>query len=225
MGTWTCERAREEDGVLHLHASRLWPPSEAEQAITLAPTTRYRIALDARGPDGGAAHFLRAEIREDLGGEALGFDANPYVLMAYPEQLGEDWRHFEWGFTTPDTVPDDAHVPRVLDERAAARGPRHHGATCRGRRAGRRAGSASAGRLRLRPGGRPRSDPGERPARADLREPALGTAGGAAPRRGLGCRRGGPEVGPCALAGGWDAAPPRPRLLAARGADAGSSSS
>ena len=105
--TWRLARSAQEDDILRLHASSLWPPSEAEQTVALGPATRYRIALDARGPEGGAAHFLRAEIREDLGGEAHGFDANPYVLMAYPEQMGEDWRHFEWDFTTPDDLPTE----------------------------------------------------------------------------------------------------------------------
>ena len=103
---WRCTRSAWEDGVLRLHASKLWPPSEAEQPVALLPATRYRIALEVRGPEGGAAHFVRAEIREDLGGDALGFDANPFVLMVYPEQTGADWRRFTWDLVTPEALPD-----------------------------------------------------------------------------------------------------------------------
>ena len=57
----------------------------------------YRISLDARGPDGGAANFIQA----DIGGKGPGggwLAPAGRGLVAEAEQIGTDWRHFEWTF-------------------------------------------------------------------------------------------------------------------------------
>jgi hypothetical protein len=68
--------------------------------VKVRPGTIYRISLDARGPEGGAADYLRAELYtpdQDLPWPVK----NLLGLMAYPDQIGQDWRHFEWTFRTP----------------------------------------------------------------------------------------------------------------------------
>ena len=104
--TWSCSNATALDGTIALDEASPLAPASATQRVSLHARTHYRLALDVRGPDGGAAHFLRADFVEDFGGAAFGYDANPYALMAYDDQMGTDWRHFEWDFTTPASLPD-----------------------------------------------------------------------------------------------------------------------
>ena len=101
---WKITGAEVRGGVLHLRSKWLWGRSGGSQRVHLRPHTIYRISLDARGPKGGAGHYLRAHIRQELYG-AVDFDADPLALMVYPEQIGADWRHFAWTFKTPQQLP------------------------------------------------------------------------------------------------------------------------
>ena len=76
----------------------MWRPSEAVHTVEMSPDTVYRISLDARGPEGGAANHLRAEVA-DVFSENLHWDRTG--LSIRPEEIGTDWRHFEWTFKTP----------------------------------------------------------------------------------------------------------------------------
>lgn len=60
-----------------------------------------RIRLDARGPDGGAAGFLRAKLVRDLSAGDW-WQEDHTSLTIGPEQIGPDWRHFEWTFEVPE---------------------------------------------------------------------------------------------------------------------------
>jgi len=97
---WDLKRAELRGGLLRLSTPFLWRRSEARQPVSLRAGEIYRIALDARATDGGAANFLRAELFkpfEDCSwrrGDRLG-------LTVFPEQIGPRWRHFEWTFLAP----------------------------------------------------------------------------------------------------------------------------
>ena len=102
-GTWWLDWAEQRDGTLHLRTPVLWRWSIAKQPVTVDANTVYRIRLDARGPDDGAANFLRAEIYRH--GWPLPYaESEPLGLTAHAEQIGTDWRHFEWTFRTPPDV-------------------------------------------------------------------------------------------------------------------------
>ncbi len=104
---WRLDLADIRDGVLHLRTPVLWWLSKAEQPVRLKAGAIYRIALDARAPDGGAANFLRAEIHNDEW--RLAWDRkDPLGLMAHEEQIGEEWRHFEWTLQMPDDLAGEA---------------------------------------------------------------------------------------------------------------------
>jgi len=86
-------------GTLRLRTPLLWRPATVTQDVSgvLRAGVVYRISLDARGPDGGAANFIQA----DIGGK--GPDGGWLApagrgLVAEAEQIGTDWRHFEWTF-------------------------------------------------------------------------------------------------------------------------------
>jgi hypothetical protein len=93
----------------------MWRPSEAVQTVEMSPDTVYRISLDARGPEGGAANHLRAEVA-DVFSENLHWDRTG--LSIRPEETGTDWRHFEWTFKTPSycSGPKSFYI-RTLSER------------------------------------------------------------------------------------------------------------
>jgi len=102
---WALDRAELRGRVLRVRTPFLWRWSIASQDISgrLRPHGVYRIALDARGPRGGAANFLRADVlrkRPDGGWsqpERSGLTVNA-------ERMAADWRHFEWTFETPEDV-------------------------------------------------------------------------------------------------------------------------
>jgi len=102
---WDAVRAEVRDGRLRLRTPVMWLWSRARQPISLEAGRVYRIGLDARGPDGGAANFLRADVfREfDDGGYA---DDEALALIVSAEQIGGDWRHFEWTFRAPQDLPE-----------------------------------------------------------------------------------------------------------------------
>jgi len=97
---WRLRRAGLEAGVLRLRTPFLWSWSTATQPVRLQPGRVHRITLDARGPAGGAANFLRAEVRVRLD-DGEYFQDDGLGLTVCPERIGEDWRHFEWTFRAP----------------------------------------------------------------------------------------------------------------------------
>ena len=97
---WELSNARIVEGVLVLKTPFLWRWSQARQAVAIKPGAVYRIALDARGPDDGAANFLRAEVLLP-GSGASEAPAKDIGMVIGSEQIGPDWRHFEWTFAIP----------------------------------------------------------------------------------------------------------------------------
>jgi len=101
---WDLQRTEFDGGYLRLCTPLLWWGSIARQPLTVEPNVIYRIGFDARLPEGPAGSFLRAGIfqrfkdREDFNADELG-------LTVCPEQLGREWRHFEWTFRTPEQAP------------------------------------------------------------------------------------------------------------------------
>jgi hypothetical protein len=98
---WTLSKAELSKGVLRLRKPLMSYWSTAQQPVKVRPGTIYRISLNARAPDGGAADYLRAELYtpdRDLPWS----QKDPLGLMAYPDQIHQKlWRHFEWTFKTP----------------------------------------------------------------------------------------------------------------------------
>ena len=81
----------------------------------MTPGRIYRIRLAARGPRGGAANFLQAGcIRKEDRPHPW---EHPMPLIVHDEQIGEDWRRFEWTFRLPDDFPDRAilHVSTMSE--------------------------------------------------------------------------------------------------------------
>jgi hypothetical protein len=88
--------------VLALRTPWFWDKSEAQQPVALEAGQVYRIALDACGPEGGAANCLRADIYMPHGG-GIKDDWGSFLVIP-PDQIGANWRHFEWVFKTPDPL-------------------------------------------------------------------------------------------------------------------------
>jgi hypothetical protein len=102
-GTWYLTRAKVSDGVITFGTPFLWSLSAASHSVKLQPGAVYRIALDARGPDGGAANFLEAEI--EVGPQPRGYPRYERAgLTVYPEQIGPEWRHFERTLEAPGKI-------------------------------------------------------------------------------------------------------------------------
>ena len=103
---WRLDLAEYEKGVLRLRTPVLWKWSIAQQTVTVTPGTVYRISLDARGPVDGAANFLRADFHKE--GWGLDYEtSDAMALNAHAEQIGPEWRHFEWTFSMPASVPPE----------------------------------------------------------------------------------------------------------------------
>jgi len=97
-GRWQGKRSVLTDGVLRLRAPTLWLPATAHQTVVLTAGDVYRIAMDVRGPDGGAADSLYVKVLSSLP-NIRRYDAQTRIV--YGEQTAEDWRHFEWTFAAP----------------------------------------------------------------------------------------------------------------------------
>ena len=103
VGEWALSRSSQQDGVLTLRTPVMWSWSTAQQPVRVRADTVYRISLDARGPDRGAANYLRAELH--TAGRDMPWPVkDPLGLMAFTDQIGQDWRHFEWTFKTPADI-------------------------------------------------------------------------------------------------------------------------
>ena len=96
---WDLKNAELRGGNLWLRTPVLWRTSEAWQRMRLEPQAVYRIRLEARGPEGGAANFLQADYFEQADGRW--YSAEGLQLIAHAEQIGTDWRRFEWTFRCP----------------------------------------------------------------------------------------------------------------------------
>jgi hypothetical protein len=97
--------------VLVLKTPHIWESSQAQQPVTLEAGQIYRIAFDACGPAGGAASCLRADIYMPHGG-SIKDDWSSFLVIP-TDQLGANWRHFEWVFRTPDPLVGQS-VFRIL---------------------------------------------------------------------------------------------------------------
>ncbi|MCK4602986.1 MAG: hypothetical protein KAU28_11000, partial [Phycisphaerae bacterium] len=101
---WTLTRAEWSGGaVMRLRAPLLLLWSTATQPVKIAPATIYRMALDARAPEGEAANFLRAEIFERLDDDGYR-QADEMALTVDAARIGSNWRHFEWTFRSPEKL-------------------------------------------------------------------------------------------------------------------------
>jgi hypothetical protein len=103
-GRWTHNRTGEGGEGLWLRTPFLWSPSEARTTVALEPNALYRISLEARGPDGGAANFLRADVFRK-GADYSWYQPEDWGLTVPGEQIVTDWRLFRWTFQTDGNVP------------------------------------------------------------------------------------------------------------------------
>ena len=112
-GLWTTTRAEVDEDLLRLRAPSRWLRSQVSQPVSLEAGTIYRISLDVRGPDGGAADQVRADVFAQS--EGIRYDADDArALVVEGEQVGEDWRHFEWTFRmTAEALQYDEVLFRV----------------------------------------------------------------------------------------------------------------
>lgn len=94
---WSMRRTQLADGTLTLRTPFMWDGAVASQAVSATPGGVYRIALDARAPQ-GASNYLQAQVYWP----GVGEDSQAIV---YPEQIGRFWRHFEWTFQAPPDMP------------------------------------------------------------------------------------------------------------------------
>ncbi len=103
---WWLDLAERAGGTLHLQTPVLWRWSIAKQPLKLTAGEVYRVSLDARGPDDGGANSLRAEIYQHGWGLSWA-ESEPLGLTVHAEQIGADWRHFEWTFRAPAGLTGD----------------------------------------------------------------------------------------------------------------------
>ena len=96
---WDLTNAELRGGNLWLRTPVLWRTSEAWQGVALEVGQIYRIRLEARGPEGGAANFLQADYFEKADGRWQSGEG--LQLIAYAEQIPAQWRRFEWTFRCP----------------------------------------------------------------------------------------------------------------------------
>lgn len=140
---WELSNARFKGGLLRLRTPFLWWWSQARQGLVVKPGWVYRIALDARGPQGGAANYLRAEVLLNFPPEAqadspawprLSDMAKGPTAKENPgeqeplrdtgmriegERIAANWRHFEWTFAVPpDALPEAVFHVFTMSERA-----------------------------------------------------------------------------------------------------------
>jgi hypothetical protein len=74
----------------------MWDASYVSHPLTgLTPGAVYRIDLDARAPQGASAALLA-----DLFGAW-----DDRAMIVDPEHIGRDWRHHQWTFRLPDSLP------------------------------------------------------------------------------------------------------------------------
>ena len=115
---WELSNTESSGEILRLKTPFLWRWSQARQGVTIRAGATCRIALDARGPNDGAANFLRAEVLLPTSVDSP-IPADDIGLVVDTERIGKDWRHFEWTFTLPpDAPPQAAFRIFTMSERA-----------------------------------------------------------------------------------------------------------
>jgi len=107
---WKLDGAAREDDRLTMRTGWLWARASAFQAVAVAGGATYRISLEVRGGRGGAAGRVRAEVHPDPnarrpGRKQVEWDYDATRLVVYPEQIGRNWRRFEWTFQIPQAAP------------------------------------------------------------------------------------------------------------------------
>jgi len=116
-GRWLLTGAEADEGVVRLGSPFLWRRSVASQPVMLQPGGVYRIALDARGPEAGAANFLRAEVVWPCR-SGTWMTSDRAGLTVFSEQISPQWRHFEWTFELPaDGLPGAGFQVYTTSER------------------------------------------------------------------------------------------------------------
>lgn len=102
---WQLQRAELAQGTLSLGTQFMFWPSKAMQAVAVKPSQVYRISLEARGPDRGAAFTLRAELAGLFDGAGLPYDQTGLAIRG--EEIGTAWRSFDYYFQTPPQVANE----------------------------------------------------------------------------------------------------------------------
>jgi hypothetical protein len=101
--TWR-RRVSEANGIAVLKTPFLWDPAECHRSVAMEPNAFYRISLEARGGEGGAANFLRADVfHKGDGGPWWQEDA--WGLTVPAEQIVSGWRLFRWTFRAEANFP------------------------------------------------------------------------------------------------------------------------
>jgi hypothetical protein len=99
-GEWQLQRADLQEGVLSLATPSAMELAKASQPVSLQPDTWYRIRFDARAPR-SAGSYVRAEA-VTAGAAPAAWDApTGAAINVEAEQIGRQWRRFEWCFRTP----------------------------------------------------------------------------------------------------------------------------
>ncbi len=119
-GNWKLDHAEmarrtsNGDDYVVLSTPVMWRESMASQPIgDLEPNAIYRIELSVRGPAGGAANFLRADIfRHTPKGDW--WQEEKYGMTVPAEQIGDDCRRFRWTFATDANRPPSGLALRLM---------------------------------------------------------------------------------------------------------------
>lgn len=111
-GNWQLDGATQQDARLTMRTGWLWGRASAFQAVRVRAGATYRISLQVRGSEGGAAGRVRAEVHPDPDAregarKQAKWDYDATRLVVYPEQIParRDWRRFEWTFQIPRAAP------------------------------------------------------------------------------------------------------------------------
>jgi hypothetical protein len=99
-GRWQGPASAGAEGVLRLRTPVMWWESSVSQRVELAEAGTYRISMEVRGPAGGAANHLIADVMPIRVGRPR-YVGHELALVAHPEQVTGDWRRFEWWFDLP----------------------------------------------------------------------------------------------------------------------------
>jgi hypothetical protein len=115
-GAWQLYHARQDESaqddmpagsdmpVLTLGTQFMFLPSKAMQKVSVQAGQVYRISLDARGPMGGAAFTLRAEVAGLYSQAKLHWDRTGLSIRG--DEITATWRRFDYYFQAPAQVSD-----------------------------------------------------------------------------------------------------------------------
>ena len=107
LGPWEVLGAERRDkDVVRLSTSLLRFESAVWTEAHVKPGVVYRISLEARSPGGGgAANYLQAALCKSSDDGSY-WEDHDGALRVNPEQIGDQWRYFEWTFRTPAETPE-----------------------------------------------------------------------------------------------------------------------